>query len=155
MKLAKKKGFTLIELMVTISVAAILLAIAAPSFKEFMAAQRIRILSSSLHADLLRGRSEAINRNINVFLLPTANENWSNGWRICTTNNCSTLIGIENQLNNKISIDGYGKTEIKFLPSGRVQEAVKFQLSSSDYSGEAWCVNISMSGQPTLVHHAC
>ncbi|MFD2270066.1 Tfp pilus assembly protein FimT/FimU [Undibacterium arcticum] len=35
-------GFTLIELMVTISIAAILLAIAVPSFRDFILGQRIK-----------------------------------------------------------------------------------------------------------------
>lgn len=155
MKAVQQHGFTLIELTVTIAVAAVLLSIAAPSFKEFMAGQRLRTVSSSLHSDLLRGRSEAINRNASIVLVPVVTGNWSKGWRICTASDCTTIIGTESQLDSNLSIGAGGKTEIKFLPNGRVQETVSFQFSSSAYTGTPWCVNITTSGQPVLVHQSC
>lgn len=41
-------GFTLVELMVTVAVAAIFAAIATPSFRELIAKQRMRSASSAL-----------------------------------------------------------------------------------------------------------
>lgn len=155
MKSVQQQGFTLIELMVTIAVAAIILGIAAPSFKEFMAGQSIRTVASNLHADMLRSRSEAISRNQSVVLVPVVSGNWNNGWQICTDSGCTTVIGIEKQLDSKLSINANGKTEIKFLPNGRAQEAVSLELSSSAYTGAAWCVKITTSGQSTMVHQAC
>jgi type IV fimbrial biogenesis protein FimT len=45
-------GFTLIELMVTVSMVAILAALATPSFRELIEAQRLRDTAFSLVSDL-------------------------------------------------------------------------------------------------------
>ena len=57
------RGITLLELMITVSIAAILLVVGIPSFKEFMARQRMKAAVGSLHNDLLMARSEAVHRN--------------------------------------------------------------------------------------------
>ncbi len=56
-------GFTLVELMVTIFVAAILMAIAVPSFKHIIASSRLTTVSNSLVDALNTARMEAIKRN--------------------------------------------------------------------------------------------
>lgn len=59
-------GFTLIELMVTVAVAAILLAVAAPSFTSFLASWRLTSTANELIAAVHYARSEAIGLNRNV-----------------------------------------------------------------------------------------
>ena len=65
-------GFTIIELMVTLAMAAILLAIAIPSFRETMARNRIVTQSNELVGAVNLARSEAITRNTNVTLCRAA-----------------------------------------------------------------------------------
>ncbi len=60
------RGFTLIELMVTIVIVAILLGIAVPEFSTFMKNNRIATAASELLADLALARSEAGKRGQNV-----------------------------------------------------------------------------------------
>ncbi len=60
---SKQSGFTLVELMVTLSVAAILLAIAAPSFDEAVGTSRLSSNVSELSSAVQLARSEAIRRN--------------------------------------------------------------------------------------------
>jgi len=62
----KSRGFTLIELMTVIVIAAILMAIAAPSFKDFLAKKRVEGVLTELATDLQFARSEAVQRNANV-----------------------------------------------------------------------------------------
>lgn len=59
----KNVGFTLIELMITLVIAAILLAIAAPGFKTLLERNRVQTSASSLFASLMLARSEALKRN--------------------------------------------------------------------------------------------
>lgn len=59
-------GFTLIELMVTIFVAAILMAIAVPSFQHITTSSRLTTTANSLVSALHVARMEAIKRNADV-----------------------------------------------------------------------------------------
>ena len=60
---SRRRGFTLVELMVTLSVAAILLAIAAPSFDDAVGTSRLSGTVSELSSAVQLARSEAIRRN--------------------------------------------------------------------------------------------
>jgi type IV fimbrial biogenesis protein FimT len=61
-------GFTLIELMITLSVAGVLLAIAVPSFNQMIIANRLATQSNEIVAAVSLARSEAIKRNASVTL---------------------------------------------------------------------------------------
>jgi type IV fimbrial biogenesis protein FimT len=85
-----QRGFTLIELMITISISAILLSMTVPSFAE-MRQNSIRrsALNDYWHAIFL-ARNEAIKRNSVVVLCKSndgqtcqpAAANWSSGWLV-------------------------------------------------------------------------
>ena len=87
------QGFSLIELMVTITILAILIAIAGPSFTSSIRESRIATLSSELQGALQLARSEAVKRRVNVVICRrndagTACENgvdWGNGWLVQQT----------------------------------------------------------------------
>lgn len=63
------RGFTLIELMVTIAVLAILLTLAAPSFNDFFQRYRLRGAADDVVTLMAMARSEAIARNRNVAIV--------------------------------------------------------------------------------------
>jgi type IV fimbrial biogenesis protein FimT len=78
-------GFTLIELMVTIAVAAILVVVAVPNLRTFVQNGRINTQVNDLIADLNYARSEAIKRRTNVSVCQSTNGttctggNWKDG----------------------------------------------------------------------------
>ena len=87
-----QQGFSLIELMVGISVLSILLTIAIPSFRNFTQSASVDAVQSSFYNALLFARSEAIKRNKIVIVcrrqaaqnqcnLPATND-WSEGWLV-------------------------------------------------------------------------
>jgi type IV fimbrial biogenesis protein FimT len=82
-------GFTVLELLVTMAIAAILLAIAVPSFRDAALSNRLNAVSSDLVASVQLARSEAIKRNVTVTLCAssngtscslTATPGWEQGW---------------------------------------------------------------------------
>lgn len=64
----KRGGFTLIEMMITVVIMAILLAVGAPSFTTFIQNAQIRTAAENLQAGLSLARSEALRRNAHVSL---------------------------------------------------------------------------------------
>ena len=86
------RGFTLVELMVTIAIAAILLGIAVPSFDGVMLSMKLTSYANNLVASTLLARSEAINRNAVVTLCVSSDGSscrtggWEQGWIVmCNT----------------------------------------------------------------------
>jgi type IV fimbrial biogenesis protein FimT len=68
-------GFTIIELMTVMIIAAILLVIAAPAFSDMLERRRLEGQANELVIDLSYAKSEAVQRNREVFLRthPTSN----------------------------------------------------------------------------------
>ena len=62
----RSQGFTLIELMVVVALAAVLVALTAPSFSNFLSKRRVEGIVAELATDLQYARSEAVARNQNV-----------------------------------------------------------------------------------------
>src|SRR5258707_3864555 len=75
------RGFTLIELMIVIVIMAIMLMIAVPNLREFVADQRVRTISSDLMADMAFARVKALEKSRRVYIQKTGAQ-WANGWRI-------------------------------------------------------------------------
>lgn len=80
------RGFTAIELMVTVAVAAILLGVAVPSFKNIMLSTTLTSYANSMLAGAVHARGEAIKRNAVVTMcVSTDGANcgtggWEQGW---------------------------------------------------------------------------
>lgn len=80
---ANHRGFTLVELMVTTSVLAILLAMAVPSFTRMIASNRLATQTNELVASLNLARMEAIRRSQSVAIRSTtADVDFNSGWKI-------------------------------------------------------------------------
>ncbi|MDR8014846.1 GspH/FimT family pseudopilin [Ectopseudomonas guguanensis] len=62
------RAFTLIELMVTLAVLAVVISLAAPSFSNMLQENRLAAMSSELQGALQLARSEAVRRRANVTL---------------------------------------------------------------------------------------
>lgn len=91
-------GFTLIELMVTVAVAAILLALAVPGFQRFvMDSKRSEVINELVNSFQL-ARSEAMRRGQQIGLCASndgstcasANTNWSQGWIVFVNSDADT-----------------------------------------------------------------
>lgn len=68
----RQRGFSLLELMVTITVAGILLAIAVPNFRDVIRRNQVSSASNELLAAMSYARTEAITRGQLVSICPSA-----------------------------------------------------------------------------------
>jgi prepilin-type N-terminal cleavage/methylation domain-containing protein len=59
----RRRGFTLVELLVVVAVIAVILTLAAPSFRGMIEMQRLRSVTAQLVTDLQFARNEAVQRN--------------------------------------------------------------------------------------------
>lgn len=82
------KGFTLVELAITVSITSILLTVAIPSYQSLMRDSRLTTQANELMASLHYTRSEAIKRGMRVTICSSAdgttcsNGGWQDGWLI-------------------------------------------------------------------------
>jgi len=123
-------GFTLIELMTVIVIAAVLAAAALPSFFDAIERNRIVSQNNELLATFAFARSEAIKRNgtvgvcaLNAALTGCATDNWNRGWlvwadtdRSATFNAGDEVLRI-NRLDAKDRLTS-GVFDVRFGPRG-------------------------------------
>ena len=84
---ARQSGFTLTEILITLSISAILISSAAPVFSQILLNNRAVSLTNNLLTALQISRSEAIKRNQDVTICKssdslTCSGSWSDGWII-------------------------------------------------------------------------
>ncbi len=73
---AMHRGFSIIELMIGITILAILLAVALPSFQIWLQNAQIRNAAESIQSGLQRARGEAVARNTNVEFVLGTGSSW-------------------------------------------------------------------------------
>ena len=121
---AAQGGFNLIEVMVSLTVLAILIALGAPSFGEWLQNQQIRAATEAIVNGMQVARGEAIKRNLAVQLTldpPTA------GWTVCeaTKQPCdSTLLAdpvkVQDVIQNRSGQEGTRNANVKPTPDGAI-----------------------------------
>jgi type IV fimbrial biogenesis protein FimT len=83
---SRHAGFTVIELMITVALLAILLGIAAPSVRDLTLNARMTSLTNDLMTDLAIARAEAVKRGVRAAVCASSsgadctNSAWNQGW---------------------------------------------------------------------------
>ena len=107
-----KHGFTLIELMVTVAILGVLVALAGPSFANLLASNRASSVSTEAAGAIMFARTEAVKRGVRVTMCKSINtdqaaptcdasnsSSWANGWLIFTdTGTAGTIDGTDVRL---------------------------------------------------------
>lgn len=143
----RSRGFTLPELMMALTISAVLLAVAVPSLSSLVAAQRVKTGSFDLYASLSFARSEAIKRNTVIDITPRGS-GLADGWQVLSG---STVLRDQGGLSG-ISVAGPSGT-VSFDPDGRLTASgrVNFRLSSArDTHIVPRCVVVDLSGRSSI-----
>jgi len=147
---ACSKGFTLLELLITLAVAAILIVSGVPALQEFNARQRMSAAINALHGHLALARHEAIRHNSQVVACPGdalsgcgGSADWSDGWIVFGDLNGDrqlqpaelvyrTELGLEQILVHSSS----GRQSVRFHPNGSAPGS-NMSISFCDRRGPA------------------
>lgn len=130
---AYSAGFTLIELMLGIAVAAVLLTVAVPSFQNVTANNALRTTTADLVTAVNTARAQAVNLRKPV-VLRHLGSSWNDGWEI--DYDSAQTEGDQNfHPAGKATVTSKAD-EIEFLPSGIIAGKVEFQICD-DRSGES------------------
>ena len=99
---------------------------------------------------LLRARSEAVRRNIQVTVTPVNDEAWNEGWSINNPGKPEALLVQDAMRNTTIA----GPEDVTYLGNGRVSgnATLTFNIASGD---SARCIKLDVSGRPTQSKGAC
>lgn len=158
-------GTTLLELMVTLSIAAILLSIAVPSFQTFTRTNRIAAVTNELSSALQFARSEAMTRGKTVTVCKsndvtdstptcsTTGVNWQDGWVVFVDNDGDgafdtgdTPLRVGQPANSDVVITGNSVfvNRVSFNSRGEEASAGKIYIS---IASEKRCIVLNRIGR--------
>lgn len=155
------QGFTLIELMVTITVLGILIALAAPSFSKMLQDNRMITIASELQSSLQLARAEAIKRKADVQLCKSNSDasdcsasgtDWQGGWLIRSADG---VIKVWDKAQGTTTLSG-PSSGITFRGSGLTSTTSQSTWTAA-YSGctQNRSITVSTTGRATLAKGNC
>ena len=149
----RASGFTIIEMMIVMSILALLAAIAAPNLGQMLRIQRVKNASFDIFSTLNFARSEAIKRNVTITIAPVGG-GWSSGWKVTDAN--ANLLREESPLGNGVTLNG--PATVVFTGSGRLSGGVmpQFVLEGQDVpAAQQRCIKVDLSGRAVSYTGAC
>lgn len=152
----RQRGFTLVELMVTIAVMVVLALIAVPAFDNVRLSNRLGSYATDLVAASQLARSEAIKRNAAVTLCASANGTacagdgqWEAGWIVISG---TQVIQRQAPAANGYRIrDGAGQSALQYDGTGVGATAGTFTICRASPTGsQERVVKISGTGRTSI-----
>jgi type IV fimbrial biogenesis protein FimT len=138
-------GFTLIELMVVVALAAIMLTLAVPSFQNMIANNRITSHTNELVMAINMARSEAVKRNVRVILCRSADpvasppscggsaNDWTTGWLLFASGDANSTY--QQGVDTLIRVGEAARTGIQIRTNGTSDN--NLQINSNGSTNEA------------------
>jgi type IV fimbrial biogenesis protein FimT len=128
-------GFTLIELMVTIAIAAVLMTVAVPSFVQFQRNARLSDAVSDFMAGANTARANAMKEGVNTYMVAANGTSWSSGWLMFADRNFDQAYN--------------ASTDEQILSRQAVDASVTIKTSSGSSLGDGYLL-FNGSGYPRL-----
>lgn len=140
-KINKNKGFTILEMIVSMTVISIMVALASPSFSEFVRNNRIYTSSKILNSDVSYAKSEGM-RGLGTVVIQGIGGDFNAGWRIFVDKNANnsfdnsdTLLRIQEGFGSPLTVTTDGQDFISFNSYG--ENATKIEVSLTICDGRS------------------
>lgn len=153
-------GFTLVEMVITVTLLGILLAIAVPSMQSLIRNQGVKTAAFDVFSALEYARSEAIKRPGETVLLKAGAASdgaWSTGWRLL--NGAGTILRSWTVASDITVTDKNSTplTQVRFFKDGHADGAPKLEIkSATTLAGvDARCVKLDLIGRATSKTGGC
>ena len=155
-------GFTIVELMITLTVLGVLVAAGLPSLTNLVREQRVKAAASDVFSSFLYARSEAVKRNKRVAICASSDgdacassANWAQGWIVFVDVDGDGAVDTGDDLLKRqgeisgVTVTGTS-TNATYLGDGRLAATVTtFQLKSPDNAEITMrCIRLDPSGRP-------
>ena len=143
-------GFTVVEMMTVVGIAAIVLSMAAPAMSQLLEAQRLRSVAFDLISDLSLARSESLKRRGRVSVAPMTDRGWPGGWRV-QIESSGEVVRQRSPAGGGLSITG-APASVTYDRNGRLAGGagvLRIELDSASLSQEAQgrCISIDPLGR--------
>ena len=136
----RTRGFSMIELLITVALVAILTALALPSFRELLIGMNVTTLTNDLVAALNTAKVEAVKRGLPVAVVSNSNgSEWTSGWKIkadtARDGSYATTLAEHDAVKATYSVfakatgSGGNDSRAAFSPVGTLQSATAFDFS--------------------------
>lgn len=150
----QNSGLTLIELMVTLTVLATMVAIGVPQYQRMIETNRIAGSINSLAGDLKLARSEAAKRNQVVTVCASNNgntcntANWDQGWIVFADQNGDRVVNVTDTMVavNTGATPGFAFTDTGFTNPGVLQYAPSGALTTTSLAAAGGTFKLCETG---------
>jgi len=161
-KTLSANGFTFIELMIVMTMVAVMAAIALPNIGQFIANNRLKSQMYSMLESINIARSEAVKRKVKTVMCRTTNftacggtaNTWTTGWIVYAKGDTAdaynsatdTIIGIGNAADSTVTVmsNGSGDAYLVYKPDGTLDETSQIIYAICDVRGESYGKQISI-----------
>lgn len=129
------QGFTLLELLITLTVAAIILKMAIPSYFNFMDKQKLKAAAESIYSDIQYARSEALKQNQDM-VVSFETTQWCYGINEvggcdCTTGDNCQVNGVE-KVTSSINLPDVALSNVTFTSNNLTLDSARGTANSGE-----------------------
>lgn len=172
--ISRERGFTLLELMITLATAAVIMGVAVPAMGAFIKNSALKNQVYDMMGSIATARSEAIKNGRKVILCRSADptlatpscggttDNWSTGWLLFVSQDSNnvynagtdTLVNIGLPAPSQITVksDGHGNNYLVFNPDGTLDEtgSAAYALCDNRGTSHGRLITVGLVGRPEL-----